>query len=921
MSTPSNKPLILVDGSSYLYRAFHALPPLTNSHGEPTGTVFGCINMIKRLLEDYQPEHIAVIFDAKGKTFRDDLYAEYKAHRPPMPDELRVQIEPIHAWVKAMGLPLLSIEGVEADDVIGTLARQASKLGIRTVISTGDKDLAQLVDEHVTLINTMTNKIMDRPAVKQKFGVAPERIIDYLALVGDSADNIPGVPSVGPKTAAKWLNEYGSLSDVITNAAAVKGKVGEKLRANLDQLALSRTLVTLKCDVELDVTPITLNIEPANISQLRKIYQRMEFKRMLKEAIEQEQGGKSDIENSGTLNTKDAQSVNQAEKVKTNYHTLFKMAELTHWLKRLQDSELFAFDLETTSLQYMKAEIVGLSFAIDVGEAVYIPLAHSYEDAPQQLDRDEVLAMFKPLLENPNCLKVGQHIKYDMNVLGNYGIRLRGIAFDTMLESYVLNSTGTRHDMASLALKYLGRNTVHFEDIAGKGAKQITFDKIDIAIAAHYAAEDADITLRLHQALWPKLQKEKALSKLLRDMEIPLISILSDIERYGVHIDADMLQQQSKEIARELEKIIGTAEELAGQVFNLDSPKQIQEILFAKLNLPILKKTPKGQPSTAENVLQELALDYPLPELILRYRSLAKLRSTYTDSLPQQINVTTQRVHTSYHQAVTATGRLSSSTPNLQNIPIRSEEGRRVRQAFVAPNEDTVIVAADYSQIELRLMAHLSGDLNLLKAFQQGIDIHSSTAAEIFGVAVENVDAEQRRRAKAVNFGLIYGMSAFGLGQQLGVGRNQAQEYIDLYFQRYPKAKEFMDATRKLAREKGYVETLFGRRLYLADIKSPNAQRRQYAERAAINAPMQGSAADIIKRAMIKVDAWTNDGSDSAGSTRMIMQVHDELVFEVAKSQLETAKEQIRHCMIHAADLSVPLEVSIGTGINWDQAH
>ncbi|MBL4850742.1 MAG: DNA polymerase I [Gammaproteobacteria bacterium] len=909
MSKPSAKPLILVDGSSYLYRAFHALPPLTNSHGEPTGTVFGCINMIKRLLEDYQPEHMAVIFDAKGKTFRDDLYAEYKAHRPPMPDELRVQIEPIHAWVKAMGLPLLNIEGVEADDVIGTLAQQASKLGIKTVISTGDKDLAQLVDEHVTLINTMTNKIMDCAAVKQKFGVRPEQIIDYLSLVGDSADNIPGVPGVGPKTAAKWLNEYGSLDELVVNADAITGKIGDKLRANLDQLPLSRSLVILKCDVELDVTPTTLNIEPKNIARLHEIYQRMEFKRMLKDIIEQEEG------------QKDASNIDvskQSAEVKTNYHTLFKMAELTHWLKRLQDSELFAFDLETTSLQYMKAEIVGLSFSIDAGEAVYIPLAHNYEDAPQQLDRNDVLALFKPLLENPNYLKVGQHIKYDMNVLGNYGIRLRGIAFDTMLESYVLDSTGTRHDMGSLALKYLGRKTVHFEDIAGKGAKQITLDKIDINIAAHYAAEDADITLQLHQTLWPKLQQEKGLSQLLQDIEVPLIPILSDIERYGVHIDADMLKQQSGEISAELDKIIIEAEKLAEQAFNLDSPKQIQEILFTKLNLPILKKTPKGQPSTAESVLKELALDYPLPKLILRYRSLAKLRSTYTDSLPQQINPNTQRVHTSYHQAVTATGRLSSSTPNLQNIPVRSIEGRRIRQAFVAPNEDTVIVAADYSQIELRLMAHLSGDPSLLNAFQQGIDIHSSTAAEIFGVGVENVDAEQRRRAKAVNFGLIYGMSAFGLGQQLGIGRNQAQEYIELYFQRYPKAKEFMDTTRKLAREQGYVETLFGRRLYLADIKSSNAQRRQYAERAAINAPMQGSAADIIKRAMINVDHWMNKDKPA---TRMIMQVHDELVFEVAKSQLETAKEQIQLCMTQAADLSVPLEVSIGTGINWDQAH
>ncbi|MBL1432487.1 MAG: DNA polymerase I [Gammaproteobacteria bacterium] len=933
MNTPSNKPLILVDGSSYLYRAFHALPPLINSHGEPTGTVFGCINMIKRLLEDYEPEHMAVIFDAKGKTFRDDLYAEYKAHRPPMPDELRVQIEPIHAWVKAMGLPLLNIEGVEADDVIGTLAQQASALGIKTVISTGDKDLAQLVDAHVTLINTMTNKVMDRPAVQEKFGVRPEQIIDYLSLVGDSVDNVPGVPGVGPKTAAKWINEHGSLDEIIANADTVKGKIGEKLRANLDQLPLSRALVTLKCDVKLDVTPATLNITEEDPSLLRDIYQRMEFKRMLKDILKQEGAEKNIPSTHNTENThattaqgqiEDSNATNQPIDIKTHYHTLFKMDEVKHWLKRLRASELFAFDLETTSLEYMKAEIVGLSFCIDAGEAVYVPLAHNYDDAPQQLDRNEVLALFKPLLEDPLCLKVGQHIKYDMNVLGNYDIRLRGIAFDTMLESYVLDSTGTRHDMDSLALKYLGHNTVHFEDIAGKGAKQITFDKIDITTAAHYAAEDADITLRLHHTLWPKLQKEKGLSELLRDIEIPLIPILSDIERYGVRIDADMLASQSIEITKELEKIIIEAEALAGQAFNLDSPKQIQEILFNKLNLPILKKTPKGQPSTAENVLQELALDYPLPKLILRHRSLAKLRSTYTDSLPQQINTNTNRVHTSYHQAVAATGRLSSSTPNLQNIPIRSAEGRRIRQAFIAPNDDTVIVAADYSQIELRLMAHLSSDPGLLNAFQQGIDVHSATACEIFGVALENVDNEQRRRAKAINFGLIYGMSAFGLGQQLGIGRNDAQEYIDLYFQRYPKAKEFMDDTRKLAREQGYVETIFGRRLYLPEIRSPNAQRRQYAERAAINAPMQGSAADIIKRAMINIDTWISmdtTATTSPSGSRMIMQVHDELVFEVAKSQLDTAKEQIQRCMTNAANLSVPLEVSIGVGINWDEAH
>ncbi len=908
-----NKPLILVDGSSYLYRAFHALPPLTNSHGEPTGTVFGCINMIKRLLEDYQPEHMAVIFDAKGKTFRDDIFPEYKAQRPPMPDELRSQIEPLHAWVKAMGLPLLNIEGVEADDVIGTLAMQATAEGIETIISTGDKDLAQLVNEHITLINTMTNKVMDEAAVEKKFGIGPNLIIDYLALVGDSVDNVPGVPGVGPKTAVKWLLEYGSLDGVINNAEAIKGKIGEKLRANLDQLALSRTLVTLKCDVALDVSPTTLNIGKQDISILREFYQRMEFKRMLKDALEQEEAGTTSAPNQN-----DSQNDGSSNKAEKTYHTIFDLAELKTWLERLKKAELFAFDLETTSLDYMQAEIVGFSFCIDANEAVYVPLAHDYDDAPQQLDRDKVLDLFKPLLEDEKHQKVGQHIKYDMNVLANYDIALHGVVFDTMLESYVLDSTGSRHDMDSLALKYLGQNTVHFEEIAGKGAKQLTFNQIPIETAAHYAAEDADITLQLHETLWPKLQEHEGLSQLLKHIEVPLIPILSRIECTGVYIDADMLKQQSDEITEELAKIIDEAEQLAGQGFNLDSPKQIQEILFEKLKLPILKKTPKGQPSTAEGVLQELALDYPLPKLILRYRSLAKLKSTYTDSLPQQINQKTGRVHTSYHQAVAATGRLSSSTPNLQNIPIRKEEGRRIRQAFIAPDKDTVIVAADYSQIELRLMAHLSEDRGLVNAFQQGLDVHSATAAEIFGVAVDQVDGEQRRRAKAINFGLIYGMSAFGLGQQLGIGRNEAQEYIDLYFQRYPNAKTFMDSTRALAKQQGYVETIYGRRLYLPDIKSPNAQRRQYAERAAINAPMQGSAADIIKRAMIKLNDWFTNEEPAA---RMIMQVHDELVFEVAKCQLDQAQEHIRYCMIHAAELNVPLDVGIGVGSNWDEAH
>lgn len=906
MSKHNSKPLILVDGSSYLYRAFHALPPLTNSHGEPTGTVFGCINMIRRLIDDYQPEHMAVIFDAKGKTFRDELFADYKAHRPPMPEELQVQIAPLHAWVRAMGIPLLCIDGVEADDVIGTLALQAGALGLDTLISTGDKDLAQLVNGHVTLINTMNNQRLDPAGVEEKFGVRPEQVIDYLVLVGDSVDNVPGVPGVGPKTAAKWIQHYGSLDNLIAHADEIKGKIGEKLRAHLERLPLTKQLVTLKCDVELDVTPLTLNLGTPDIDSLRQFYQRMEFKRMLKDIIEQNEQRAGD----------DPPVVASTDMVK--YHTVFDMDDLKQWLQRLRKAELFAFDLETTSLDYMCAEIVGLSFCIDAGEAAYVPLAHDYPDAPTQLERDAVLALFKPLLEDPRCRKVGQHIKYDMNVLANYDIALAGVAFDTMLESYVLDSTASRHDMDSLALKYLGHKTTSFEDIAGKGAKQLSFNQVAVDVAAHYAAEDADITLRLHQTLWPKLETTGKLAKLLLDIEVPLIPVLSRIERDGVCIDAAMLKRQSEEIAAEIGNLVREAETIAEQSFNLDSPKQIQEILFDKLKLPVLKKTPKGQPSTAEDVLQDMALDYPLPRLILRYRSLAKLKSTYTDALPQQINPRTGRVHTSYHQAVAATGRLSSSGPNLQNIPIKTAEGRRIRQAFVTPDKDTVIVAADYSQIELRLMAHLSADEGLRRAFRQGEDIHRATAAEIFGVSPAAVDNELRRRAKAINFGLIYGMSAFGLSRQLGIGRNEAQEYIDLYFQRYPKVKRFMDDIRHLAREQGYVETLFGRRLYLPDIRSANGQRRQYAERAAINAPMQGSAADIIKRAMLSIDAWIGEESPRA---RMIMQVHDELVFEVGRSQQDAVCQKIRDCMSQAAELSVPLEVGIGAGNNWDEAH
>ena len=888
-----------------MFRAYHAMPGLTNSKGDPTGTVYGVINMIRRLLADYQPEHIAVVFDAKGKTFRNDIYPEYKAHRPPMPDDLRVQIEPVHEIIKAMGLPLLCVADVEADDVIGTLAAQATEAGIDTVISTGDKDMAQLVNQHVTLVNTMSDTVSDVDGVKEKFGVPPERIIDYLALVGDTVDNVPGVPKVGPKTAAKWLSQYDSLDNIMQHADEIKGKVGEYLRASLEQLPLARELVTIKCDVELGETPQSLVYSPPDNKALQQWFTQLEFKTWLSEILSNKSiAGSSDIDAT-------------VEKQTVQYETIFEQAALDSWFKKLSKAELFAFDLETTSLDYMQAEIVGMSFAVNAGEAAYVPLAHQYVDAPPQLDRDAVLKQFKPLLEDPHKAKLGQNLKYDMNVLAGYDIHMQGIAFDSMLESYVLDSTASRHDMDTLALKYLGHKTIHYEDVAGKGAKQLSFDQVSIEEAAPYAAEDADITLQLHETLWSKLQQTPSLIKVFKEIEMPLVPVLSRMERRGVLLDTKLLNKQSKQLEKRILELEQQTHELAGEAFNLGSPKQLQTILFDKLGLPIISKTPKGQPSTAESVLQELAQDYPLPKLILEYRSLSKLKSTYTDKLPGQIDPDSGRVHTSYHQAVAATGRLSSSDPNLQNIPIRTEEGRRIRKAFIA-EPGYRMVAADYSQIELRIMAHLSADESLLKAFASGEDVHRATAAEVFGVEPDKVSNDQRRSAKAINFGLIYGMSAFGLAKQLDIERHQAQSYVDLYFSRYPGVKAYMDNTRELAKQQGYVETVFGRRLYLPEINASNAMRRQYAERTAINAPMQGTAADIIKYAMIDLD---NRIENSKLDIRMIMQVHDELVFEVAESQMDKAIKMIETSMVNAADLSVPLVVDIGIGDNWDEAH
>jgi len=897
-------PIILVDGSSYLFRAFHALPPLTNSEGEPTGAIVGVVNMLRKLIEQYHPQHVAVVFDAPGKTFRDEMYPEYKSHRPPMPDELRVQIEPLHAIVRAMGLPLLIEEGVEADDVIGTLARQASEQGRDVLISTGDKDMAQLVDGHVTLINTMTDTLLDRQGVLDKFHVTPEQIIDYLALVGDSADNIPGIPKCGPKTAARWLGEYGDIDKLVAHADEIKGKIGDNLRANLEQLSLSRELTAIRHDLELPVSVAELTPGEPDIDTLRTHYRRMGASRLLA-SLEQ-----------GESNPLPAPADSPAD---TDYEIVTERQAFEDWLARLREAEYIAFDTETTSLDYMLAEVVGVSFSVAPDQAAYVPLAHAYPGAPEQLQREWVLEQLRPLLEGERARLIGQHIKYDKNVLANHGIELRGIAFDTMLESYLLDAGTGRHDLDSLAERYLQHKTTHFEEIAGKGAKQLSFDQIPLEQAGPYAAEDADITLRLHQTLWPRLQEAERLAALLQELEVPLIGVLSRMERTGVRIDTGMLAQQSQRLAERLHQLEQQAYAVAGRQFNMGSPKQIGQIFFDELGLPVVAKTPKGAPSTAESVLQELAEQgHELPRIILEHRGLSKLKSTYTDKLPEMVKPATGRVHTSYHQAVAATGRLSSSDPNLQNIPVRSEEGRLIRRAFV-PQQGWRMIAADYSQIELRIMAHLSGDPGLTRAFAEGRDIHRATAAEVFGAdSPEAVTAEQRRSAKAINFGLIYGMSAFGLAKQLGIERGEAQDYIDRYFARYPGVQDFMQQTREQAREQGYVETLFGRRLYLPDIRSRNGARRAGAERTAINAPMQGTAADIIKRAMLAVDGWIQE---ERPAVRLLMQVHDELVLEAAPEALDHACDRIREHMQGAAALDVPLVADIGIGDDWEQAH
>jgi DNA polymerase-1 len=896
-------PLILVDGSSYLYRAFHAMPALTNSRGEPTGAVYGVVNMLRRMLSEYDTEHLAVVFDAKGKTFRDDIYPEYKAHRPPMPDELSAQIEPIHDIIRALGLPLIQIQGVEADDVIGTLARAAAAEGRETVISTGDKDMAQLVDGHVRLVDTMKDAEYNHDAVVAKFGVTPQQIVDYLALVGDTSDNIPGVPGVGPKTAAKWLQEYGSLDEIVAHANDVPGKAGDSLRASLGHLPMARSLATIKCDVELKSTPQDLRRTPPDNARLRELFARFEFKSWLAEL--------------GGTNPAPASAPAGAPATNAAYEMVTDMAALDRWLARLGKSELFAFDTETTSLDALQAEIVGVSFTDRAGAGAYVPLAHQYPGAPAQLARAAVLAKLKPLLEDAARPKIGQNFKYDMSVLANYGIGMAGMRYDTMLESYVLDSTASRHDMDSLALKYLGYKTVKYEEVAGKGKHQINFSEVPLEQATNYAAEDADITFRLHEHLWPRLNETPTLVKLFDEIEMPLVPVLARMERHGVLIDVAMLKTQSGELAQRLLEIEREAHSLAGQPFNMGSPKQIQEILYDKHKLPVLKKTPTGQPSTAEEVLQELALDYPLPQLILDYRGLAKLKSTYTDKLPEMLDPKTGRVHTSYHQAVAATGRLSSTDPNLQNIPVRTAEGRRIRQAFIAA-PGYQIMSADYSQIELRIMAHLSGDKGLIHAFAENMDVHRATAAEVFGVTPESVSDDMRRAAKAINFGLIYGMSAFGLAKQLRIERVAAQEYVERYFRRYPGVRDFMERTREIARQQGYVETLMGRRLYTAEINAPNMNRRQAAERAAINAPMQGTAADLIKLAMLAVDRWI---AQSGLDVRMIMQVHDELVFEIRADTVDTARDTIRRSMSEVVTLSVPLVVDVGVGGNWDEAH
>ncbi|MGE6780795.1 DNA polymerase I [Vreelandella titanicae] len=925
-------PIVLVDGSSYLYRAFHALPPLTTSNGQPTGAVKGVLNMLKRLIKDYPESPMAVVFDAPGKTFRDELYSDYKAHRPPMPDDLRSQIAPLHACVKALGLPLLCVDGVEADDVIGTLAHHATQAGRDAVISTGDKDMAQLVNAHITLVNTMKDETLDEAGVEEKFGLPPALIIDFLALMGDKVDNIPGVPGVGEKTAIGLLQGmgggletiYGDLERVKTLTFRGAKTLPKKLEEHRDQAFLSYQLATIKVDCELPVGLDDLDIAHPDREALVILYKEMEFRQWLGELLEGKDEGVDDVKGGEPAPVSAEEGGSESEGASTSVQAsvredqvILEQADFERWLDRLQNAERFCFDLETTSLNYMDAEIVGVGLSLEVGEAAYIPLAHDYLDAPKQLDRKTVLAALKPLLEDPTKTKIGQNLKYDISVLANYAISVAGPFADTMLASYVLNSTATRHDMDSLALKYLGEKTISFEEIAGKGAKQLTFNQIALEQAAPYACEDVDITLRLQQALRPQVESEGRLAEVLDNIELPLIKVLSRIERNGVAVDAELLHKQSQQLEQRIGELEREAFELAGREFNLGSPKQLGQILFEEQKIPVLKKTPKGAPSTAEGVLEELALDYPLPKVIMQHRGLAKLKSTYTDKLPRLLNKATGRVHTSYHQAVTATGRLSSSDPNLQNIPIRTEEGRKIRQAFIA-RPGYRIVAADYSQIELRIMAHLSEDKGLLEAFAEGRDIHTATAAEVFGTSLEKVSGDQRRSAKAINFGLIYGMSAWGLSRQLHIERNQAQTYIDRYFDRYPGVARYMERIRSQAAEDGFVETVLGRRLYLPEIQSQNRNRRQGAERTAINAPMQGTAADIIKQAMIDVDAWLAEGEFDA---LMVMQVHDELVFEVAEKQVEAFIEQVQKRMQGAAELKVPLIVEAESGANWDEAH
>ena len=936
MSTPPD--LVLFDGSSYLYRAFHAIPMLSNSRGEPTNALLGVLNMVVKFVKDHKPKRIAIVFDAPGKTFRDDLFAEYKAHRTPMPDDLRPQIEPLLTILRAQGLPILRENGVEADDVIGTLACRAAREGHTVLISTGDKDMAQLVNGSITLINTMTDSVLDRAGVKAKFDVYPEQIIDYLALVGDTSDNIPGIEKVGPKTAAKWLGQYGTLDNLIAHAQEISGKVGENLRAGLETLELSRKLATIHTDLEVPLTSEQLIPGTPDTQQLRQLYTRYELRALLRQLEGGEgvsastpglaagagaaapglaAGGAHAGSEPTAAVTFDTPTDHPLAKIERRYEAVTQWSDLERWLTALSTADLFAFATQTTSLDYMKAEIVGVAFCIEPGVAAYVPLQHNYAGAPEQLDRARVLAALKPILEDPERGKVGHNLKYDAHVLANHEIHLNGMRFDTMLESYVWNSVGSKHELGGVALGYLGMSIINLEDIAGKGVKALPFNQVPVDKATPYAAQDVDITLCIHKELWSKLQTMTPLQQLYAELEQPLVPVLQRMEHRGVLVDRKLLRQQSQEIATQLQILLGQAHKEAGTEFNIESPKQLQQILFEKLQIPVTRKTPTGQPSTAEDVLEELADSHALPRIVLEYRALAKLKSTYTDKLPEQINERTGRIHTSYQQAVAATGRLSSADPNLQNIPIRRAEGRRIRQAFVAP-PGHVLMAADYSQIELRIMAHLSGDEGLLSAFAEDRDVHQATAADVFEVPLEKVSADQRRLAKTINFGLIYGMSPFGLARNLGIDRGSAQKYVERYFQRYPGVRRFMDDTRSSARDSGYVETVFGRRLYLPDIRSRNAQTRQYAERSAINAPMQGTAADIIKRAMVAVDAWCTREDVPA---RLIMQVHDELVLEVREDAVAAVSTGVREHMVSAADLKVPLRVDLGTGLNWDKAH